>query len=156
MKEWECDLLNPQATASLGFRIGTHLRGGDVVAMTGMLGAGKTTMIRAIGQELGADDMASPSFGIVHEHSVAMGRFLHVDAWRLKGKEDLMALGWDEWAGSPDVILCIEWADRIAGALDEFNPLMVNLQHTENGRTAVLQWEDASRLASLASSGAAP
>ena len=156
MNEWECDMPNPQATVHLGCRIGAQLRGGDVVAMTGALGAGKTTMIRGIGEHLGAGDMASPTFGIVHEHNISIGRFLHLDAWRLKGAEDLSALGWDEWAGNQDVIVCIEWADRIATALDGLKPLMVNLHHTENGRSAVIQWEETSRLATLASSGAAP
>src|SRR5262245_47994123 len=81
-------------TLLLGGALGSLLRGGDVVLLDGPLGAGKTTLVRAVAAGMGLDTgaVASPTFVVVHEYG---DRLVHVDAYRLGSAEDLDSLGWD-------------------------------------------------------------
>ncbi|MCP4758201.1 MAG: tRNA (adenosine(37)-N6)-threonylcarbamoyltransferase complex ATPase subunit type 1 TsaE [Planctomycetes bacterium] len=142
----EMHLESVVATESLGRSIGRLLRGGDVVALQGPLGAGKTTLAKAIGSTLGVDDLSSPSFTIAHEYRLNSGlRFIHIDAWRLATEDDLRELGWTEWINASDVVLCVEWCDRIAGAIPS-SALHIDLWHSSGGRDACVLWADQSRL----------
>ncbi len=157
----ETHLGDAAVTHRLGRSIGAVLQGGDVVALRGMLGAGKTTLVRGIADVLGVHDLSSPSFGIVHEHVRPQGgRFIHVDAWRLTSPDEVIELGWDEWSASADTIVCVEWAARIArpgeGLWQSLDPLEIELCHAAGGRVAALYWSDAARLASVSASGAMP
>ncbi|MDP6890541.1 MAG: tRNA (adenosine(37)-N6)-threonylcarbamoyltransferase complex ATPase subunit type 1 TsaE, partial [Phycisphaerales bacterium] len=80
------DLPDLESHQHFGRVIAGLLVGGDIVALRGELGAGKTTLVAAIGRFMGIDDISSPTFGIVHEHPRPQGgRLLHVDAYRLGG-----------------------------------------------------------------------
>jgi tRNA threonylcarbamoyladenosine biosynthesis protein TsaE len=116
-------------THALGLALGRFLRPGDTVALQGELGAGKTTLVRAIAEGLGIDPalVSSPTFVIVNEYDnprATSGRpdLIHIDAYRLSGTDDLDALGWDRLMdprpphpGRAAVV--IEWPERIAAAL---------------------------------------
>jgi tRNA threonylcarbamoyladenosine biosynthesis protein TsaE len=105
----------PSATEALGRRLGARLRPGDVVALIGPLGAGKSVLARGIARGAGAGGyMASPSFVVVREYAGPV-RVYHVDLYRLERDEDIRELGLDELAS--DGILVVEWADRAGGAL---------------------------------------
>ncbi len=108
---------------ALGAALGRVLRAGDVVALHGELGAGKTCLVRGIAAGMGLDPsvVSSPTFLIVHEYEPARHRpgapeLVHVDAYRLGGVEDLDSIGWDRVCDGSAVIV-IEWAERVAGAL---------------------------------------
>ncbi len=157
----ELALSDDAATRRLGLAIGSLLRGGDVVALRGELGAGKTTLVRGIAAAVGVSGLSSPSFGIVHEHGLKEGgRFMHLDAWRLTSPDDLAELGWDEWAGAADAIVCVEWAERLGtageGVWQHMHVLNIDLLHVADGRLALVQWADDPRLESLSASGATP
>ena len=152
-----CDLLGLQDTVHLGRRIAACLRGSDVLALRGELGAGKTSLVTSIGKSLGVVDIASPSFSLAHEHVTNLGlRLVHIDAWRITSVDELAELGWDDWIIDANTIICIEWADRIEAALTGLCVLEIELTHTQGGRHAILQWADQSRLSSLAASGDTP
>jgi len=105
---------SPSATEALGRRLGARLRAGDVVALVGPLGAGKTVLARGIAEGAGArGGIASPSFVIVREYPGPV-RVYHADLYRLEGAAEVAELGLDELAAQG--ILIVEWADR-AGAL---------------------------------------
>jgi tRNA threonylcarbamoyladenosine biosynthesis protein TsaE len=109
-------LEGPQATEALGYELGRRLRGGDVVALCGPLGAGKTQLVKGLARGLGVppeEVVISPTFVLVREYR---GRLLlrHVDAYRLSGAAELAALGWDEFRAEPDSLIALEWADRVA------------------------------------------
>lgn len=114
----------PEAMVAVGERMGELLRPGDVVALTGGLGAGKTTLARGILRALGhVDEVPSPSFAIVQPYEVPMVRLplAHVDLYRLDTVDEVHELGLDEWLH--DGALIVEWPDRLpdrlrAGALD--------------------------------------
>lgn len=106
---------SPEATAALGAALGSRLEPGDVVALDGDLGAGKTVFVKGIAAGLGIDpaEVTSPTFTLVH---ALAGRFrlFHLDLYRIDRPEALEALGWDEAVGGRGVAV-VEWADR-AGA----------------------------------------
>lgn len=102
---------NSEETIAFGEALGTKLGPGDVIALLGDLGAGKTTMTKGIAKGLGVEsEIHSPTFTLIHEH---MGRlpFYHVDLYRLAGDEDVEFLGLEEYVYS-DGVMVIEWADR--------------------------------------------
>lgn len=110
-------------TVLLGEHLGRMLTAGDVVALDGPLGAGKTTFARGIAAGMGIEPAAvhSPTFVVVNEYGAPAGRpdLIHVDAYRLGGADELETLGWDQLmeGGRPRGVLVVEWAERLAGAL---------------------------------------
>ena len=115
---------NETETLSAGAHLASLLQGGDVLAMNGPLGAGKTCLVRGIAQCLGiaTRDVSSPTFSILHEHAAGeqcrgIERVYHIDAYRLSGPEDLESIGWDECLSDVNGVLLIEWASRIEPAL---------------------------------------
>jgi len=120
-------------TAALGRGVASVLRSGDVVRLEGELGAGKTTLVRAIAAGLGADAglVSSPTFVIVNQYPVrgdavrarGIDDVVHVDAYRLVSAEDLDSVGWDELTDEgtrgarTGSVMLIEWPERIDAAL---------------------------------------
>ncbi|HUU83829.1 MAG TPA: tRNA (adenosine(37)-N6)-threonylcarbamoyltransferase complex ATPase subunit type 1 TsaE [Phycisphaerae bacterium] len=107
-------------TRRLGQRMGAALAGGEVIALVGPLGAGKTQFVKGLAVGNGQADpsrVTSPTFVLVNEYS---GRIYvyHVDAYRLGGSGELVALGFDEMI-SPASCVVLEWADRVEGVLPE-------------------------------------
>jgi tRNA threonylcarbamoyladenosine biosynthesis protein TsaE len=110
---------SPEETARLGERLAGHLRAGDVVALTGVIGAGKSLMARAIAGGLGIDvAMASPSFVIVASYEGAAGlpAVNHVDLYRLHDYEEALAAGVEDAVHSCAVSM-VEWADHVPDVL---------------------------------------
>lgn len=107
------DLADPSATEAVGARLAAVLRPGDVITLTGPLGAGKTSIARGLLAGLGLiGEAPSPSFAIVQPYDPPEVRFpvLHVDLYRLDGPDDLQELGLDE--ALFDAALIVEWPDR--------------------------------------------
>jgi tRNA threonylcarbamoyladenosine biosynthesis protein TsaE len=116
-------------TAALGHALASLLRGGAVIALKGELGAGKTTLVRAIAQGLGIDTalVSSPTFVLVNQYPIPgrpdLTQLVHIDAYRLRSAEDLEPLGWDRFmsdhAARPGAAVIIEWPERIEEALPQ-------------------------------------
>jgi len=107
-----------EETMALGRQLGRLLGPGDVVALRGCLGSGKTTFTKGLAEGLGVEEprwVTSPTFVLVHEYKGRVPIY-HVDAYRLKGAADAEALGTDELFYG-DGVAVVEWADRILGAL---------------------------------------
>ena len=105
-------------TLELGKKLGRMLAAGDVVALSGPLGAGKTYLTKGIALGLGPKDsraVRSPTFVLVSELEGRL-KLYHVDAYRLAGAAELQALGSDEFLFS-DGVTVVEWAERVAAAL---------------------------------------
>ena len=112
----EMETNSAEETKSLGERLGRRLVRGDVVALLGDLGSGKTCLIQGICHGLGVKGVVnSPSYTIVNEY---LGRcpVYHLDFYRLRGREDLLAVGCEEYFYG-DGICLIEWAERAVGLL---------------------------------------
>jgi tRNA threonylcarbamoyladenosine biosynthesis protein TsaE len=104
------------ATESVGRRLARALRTGDVVALYGDLGAGKTTLARGILRGLGFEgDVASPTFPIVQPYEALTPPVWHVDLYRIEDPAELPELALDE--ALAEAALIIEWPERLGGAL---------------------------------------
>ena len=101
-------------TAELGAGLALRLRPGDVVAVAGELGTGKTRLIQGICRGLGIlEHVASPTFTIVNEYHTSSIDVYHFDLYRVTSPEEIRDLGFEEYC-SGDGICLIEWADRAA------------------------------------------
>lgn len=129
------------ATLGLGARIAPHLSAGDVVALSGELGAGKTTLARGIIAErarsagLSQEEVPSPTFSLVQTYEFGDLTLWHFDLYRLKSARDLEEIGWEEALSSGAAI--VEWPER-AGAMLPRERLDVRLDRDRTGRRAVL------------------
>lgn len=127
LDEHSLDFLShsPDQTLRFGARLGERLRGGDVVCVSGELGAGKTTFIIGVGQGWGAlDPVTSPTFVIVNEYRRADGlRLRHLDCYRLNSGAEALALGFADLLEA-DGLMLIEWPERI---LEVLPPERLNL-----------------------------
>jgi tRNA threonylcarbamoyladenosine biosynthesis protein TsaE len=103
-------------TERLAETLAGELRGGDVVLLSGPLGAGKTAFVRGLARGLGVDpdEVSSPTFTLVHEYRGGRLRLFHADLYRL-GTAAAEDLGLDE-LGIRDGVLAIEWPDRLGHA----------------------------------------
>ncbi len=102
-------------TFDLGVRIGAQLSGGEILLLSGPLGAGKTILVKGIAHALDIDeeDVTSPSFTLVNPHH---GRFLlyHIDLYRLdEGASAAHAVDLDEILTDESAVVIIEWAERL-------------------------------------------
>ena len=132
----QVDLPDPEATVALGRRIGALLRGGDLVVLTGELGAGKTTLTRGIGEALRIrGPVTSPTFVIARRHpSTGAGPALvHVDAYRVETASEIDDLDLD----ADDAVTVVEWgAGRVEHLAD--SRLVVDLREDGQGRCACI------------------
>ena len=110
---------SPDETVRIGRALGKLLEPGDVVALIGPLGAGKTCLARGVAKGIGADPktVTSPTFVLINEYEGGMPLY-HFDAYRLSGAGDMYALGSDEYFSGGGACL-VEWADRVEESLPE-------------------------------------
>lgn len=107
-------LASPEDSLALGARLAAVARPGDVIALSGPLGAGKTSIARGLLAALGLEEEApSPSFAIVQPYAPPEVRFpvLHVDLYRIEQAEEAEELGLDE--AREDSLLIVEWPERL-------------------------------------------
>jgi tRNA threonylcarbamoyladenosine biosynthesis protein TsaE len=108
-----------EETRRIGERIGERLSGGDILALAGRLGAGKTCLTKGIARGLGLreEDVISPTYTLIREVSGPV-RLFHIDLYRITGLDDLENAGfYDAFAG--DAVTVIEWGDRFPSLVPE-------------------------------------
>jgi len=110
---------SPQQTQRLGLRLGGLLQPGDVIAMTGDLGSGKTTLVQGIAQGWGAvDSVSSPTFVLVNSYRRPNGLLLHhMDAYRIESAIEAEDLDLEALLSTGPLL--VEWAERINSALPQ-------------------------------------
>ena len=113
-----------------GVRLGRQIVPPLVITLEGDLGAGKTTLARAICAGFGVrDEVTSPTFAIVHMYEAPKAPVYHVDLYRLDGPRELQNIGWDDLVQS-DALLLVEWPDR-AGDLLPADHVPIQLRYLE-------------------------
>ena len=111
---------SPEETQALGEKIGKTLKGGDVIALVGDLGTGKTCLTQGIARGAGIasnEIVSSPSYILINEYNGKLPIY-HIDLYRLENKEEIAELGLSEYVEG-DGICIIEWAERMADALPD-------------------------------------
>lgn len=105
---------SPEESWRVGRAVGERLKPGDLVALYGNLGAGKTVFVRGMCAGLGLDpaEVTSPTFTILHEYYDARLPIYHFDAYRVERIEEFYGLGYEEYFFG-DGVTVVEWADRI-------------------------------------------
>lgn len=92
-------------------------RGGEVLLLSGPLGAGKTVFARGLAKGFGVRDrVTSPTFVVMRVHGArhrSIRHLVHVDAYRIRDAHELETIGLTEWVGRPDTIIVIEWGERV-------------------------------------------
>ena len=132
----EIESESAEQTFAMGFAVGQQAGEGDVFALSGELGAGKTCFTGGLARGLGVGEdytITSPTFTLVNEYPGRL-RLYHFDVYRLNAIGELDDLGYDEYVSGKGVV-AIEWAEKIAGALP---PDTVSIHFTyvdENKRT---------------------
>ncbi len=132
-------------TTELGRKIGARLVSGDILLLTGQLGAGKTTLIQGIAEGAGvADFVSSPSFIIVNEYAGRVPLF-HADLYRLQFEDEVEDLAMGEYF-KEDGIVVVEWAEKLAAsAPDKY--ISINMEWlSENERKIVIDEVGGQRL----------
>lgn len=128
-------------TEAFGHRLGRGLRAGDLVLLSGPLGAGKTALVRGIAAGMGVTGrVQSPTFIIAREHRPGPGgvALVHVDAYRLNGRLDLDILDLDTDLATAAVV--IEWGEGLAERLSDTDHLLIEIERRDDDtRVATLR-----------------
>ena len=120
---------NTEETEVLGEQLAAKLRGGDVIAYLGDLGAGKTAFTRGLARGLGCTArVTSPTFTIVNEYEGDLPLF-HFDMYRLGDADELFDIGWDEYL-SRGGVCAVEWSERITEEIPE-DAIIVTIRRCE-------------------------
>ncbi len=132
------DLPDLAAMDAFGARIAAQLRAGDVIALTGDLGAGKTTLARAIIAALGhPGEVPSPTFTILETYDTLEPPLVHADFYRLGSPAEVDELGLDDYRAG--AALLAEWPANAGGFVDEPGCLSITLESAGNGRAAIVE-----------------
>lgn len=136
------DLADESATLALGAALAGHLRRGDMLALYGDLGTGKTCLARGLLRRLGhAGEVPSPTFTLVQSYELTPAPVRHFDLYRIADPSELVELGWDE--ARTDGIVIVEWPERLGPQLP-VDRLDIELSYRaetdggQDGRTARL------------------
>ncbi len=121
---------SPEQTIELGRKLGSQLKGGEVIAVCGPLGSGKTHIIKGIASGAGSKGckvVTSPTFVIVNQYAGRLDIY-HIDAYRLNSIAEFEMLGFDDYC-YPESVVLIEWADKIESALQGMDYIRIELAH---------------------------
>lgn len=134
-------LATPSATKDLAVRLAASVRGGDVLALEGELGAGKTTLVQHFARALGVDAQAvrSPTFSLLavhHGHDARGLTLCHADLYRLRAGEELEGIGLLDWLGDESAVTAIEWPAVAAPWLSDLAVWRIAIVGTDGDRRA--------------------
>ena len=119
----------------LGQKLGKTLVGGDVILLSGELGAGKTVFSKGVANGLGVTaNVSSPTFTLMNEYFGDKLKFCHFDAYRLSGSDEAYGAGFTDFIGSDGVVCAVEWWENIPDMFDGCNVIKVEIEKTDDGR----------------------
>ena len=131
-------LKNEEETRAFGLELGASLRKGDIVALIGDLGTGKTALTKYIAEGLGIrETITSPTFTIVQEYRQGRLPLYHFDVYRIGDPEEMYELGYEEYFYG-DGVCVIEWADLIEELLPEYTKV-IRIEYVKNQEERIYQ-----------------
>ncbi len=121
-------------TFEVGKALSEQLGEGDILAIDGELGAGKSVLVRGIAAGLGfLETMPSPTFNIVNRYSIDQRMFNHFDVYRIHSQEELFETGFFEYIN--EGITAIEWAENVYSCLEGMSGVIrIRIRYTDDGR----------------------
>ena len=134
----------PEETISLGEKIGSCLKAGDILAMSGDLAAGKTTFTKGIAMALGVNDVVtSPTFCLISEYEGTRLPLYHMDVYRLEGTEDFINLGAEDLLYGEGICV-VEWCEKVRTALPR-RTIWITITSIPEGRKITIEnWNNGS------------
>lgn len=128
-------------TKAIATELAAQCEAGDIVTLTGDLGAGKTTFTKGVAEYLGiTKEIVSPTFTIMNVYETAhptIKRLVHIDTYRLKSLDELLGIGVEDFVGAPDTLSVIEWPELADQFLQNKNVTAVILAHNNDGSRAI-------------------
>ena len=126
---------SPSDTVNIAESLAKKLSGGEIIALKGGLGMGKTCFVKGLASGLGFQgQVTSPTFAIVNEYIGGRLDLFHFDMYRITGWDDLYSTGYFEYTAARGVV-AVEWSENIEGALDNENVIYVTIERiSENER----------------------
>lgn len=132
--------ISPGETEALGQKLGEKLRPGDVLALFGGLGVGKTTFVKGLAAALGVNvPVTSPTYTIVNEYAGDLPLF-HFDMYRLSDSDELFEIGWEDYMLRGGVI-AVEWSENVADIFEE-DTIKVYFKRDEEGRRIKIEFPE--------------
>lgn len=131
---------SPEETRALGGRLANALQGGEVIAFTGDLGAGKTAFVSGLAAALGVDErVTSPTFTIVNEYEGGRLPLFHFDMYRLGSADELFHIGWEDYLARGGVC-AVEWSENVDEAIeDDAIRISITRGDDENSRVITIE-----------------
>lgn len=130
---------SPAETEALAQRLAVKLKGGEVLALFGGLGMGKTAFTRGLARGLGVvDEVSSPTFALVHEYQGRLPIY-HFDMYRVENWDDLYSTGFFDYLDT-GAVLVIEWSENIESALPEY-AIRISIRRGEEDNQRIFQIE---------------
>lgn len=113
-----------EQTIDLAMKFAQTLQGGEIIALHGDLGAGKTTFVKGLAEELRVEEIiTSPTFVVLKDYPAKIKgkdiELVHIDAYRSETIEDIKSVGFEDFMNRDDVVMIIEWPEKIAEILNE-------------------------------------
>lgn len=130
-----------EETEKFGIELSTKLKGGDIVLLSGNLGAGKTALVKGVAKGFGIKNtITSPTFTLmnvypVSQKSTTINQLIHIDTYRLKDEQELLEIGAEDYLGKPNTVCLIEWPDKIENLLQKYstkNFISIEIKQLEN------------------------
>ena len=118
-------------------KFATKLKGGEILALSGNLGAGKTVFTKGLAKGLGVKDVVrSPSFVLMKvyrtvkpgNNETGIQKLVHIDCYRIGDSQELSDLGWEELVGSADNLVMVEWGEKIKDLMDKMKDKVVKVR----------------------------
>ena len=132
---------SPEETIEFAKKIGAMLKGGEIIAYKGGLGAGKTTFTRGLAKGLGLGDVVtSPTFTIVNEYRGEKLTLYHFDMYRIQNSDDLESTGYYDYP-LEESIFAVEWSENIADVLPE-NTIYINIRSLDENTREIIVKDD--------------
>lgn len=119
---------NEAQTKSIARQLTMMLEGGEILTLSGDLGAGKTTFTKGLADGLGVSDtITSPTFSLMNVYPVTnhdqIKTLVHIDTYRLEQEDELLVIGVEDYLADPETVVIIEWPGRVKGLLEKYKTI---------------------------------
>lgn len=126
-----------EQTQMIGKDLGSKLKGGEILALYGDLGSGKTTFVQGVALGLGIKRrIISPTFIIVRKYALTMKNFYHIDLYRIDSERDIEGLGLKEIIDNQENIVAIEWAQKLGSLLSK-KRIDIKFEHLDQDKRRI-------------------
>lgn len=134
-------LSSEQETIEFGKTLSQQLRGGDILFLSGELGAGKTTLTKGIAAGLGVTHtITSPTFTLMNIYPIKnneIKQLVHIDTYRLENEQQLIEIGTEDYLGAPDTVCIVEWPEKISMLTKNKKTISVKIVNNEKNQRLI-------------------